>query len=116
MTRRLVRLQIDVLSGSLDLPGGAVEETMATIIGGIFGNIAQAKQALEDLLQYGFQRQDLNIFHVNPPGQHDTFPVGGDQDADPQAEDSHVDAAKGAVVGAAIGVGRRLDLRHLLQQ
>ena len=77
---------------------------MATIIGGLFGNIAQAEQALEDLLQHGFHRHDLSLFHVNAPGQHDTFPVGGDQDADPQAEDSHVDAVKGAAAGAAIGV------------
>lgn len=77
---------------------------MAIIVGGIFGNITQAEEAQEDLLQHGFHRHDLSLFHVNAPGQHDTFPVGGDQDADPQAQDSHVDATKGAVVGAAMGV------------
>jgi hypothetical protein len=77
---------------------------MTIVVGGIFANITQAEQALEDFLQHGFHRHDLSLFHVNSPGQHDTYPVGGDQDADPQARDSHKDATKGAAAGAAIGL------------
>ena len=43
---------------------------------------------------------DICIFHNNPPGQHDAYPVGGDEDEDPGAE-----GAENSSVGTALAAG-----------
>ena len=43
---------------------------------------------------------DICIFHNNPPGQHDAYPVGGDEDEDPGAE-----GAENSAVGTAVAAG-----------
>ena len=46
---------------------------------------------------------DICIFHNNPPGQHDAFPVGGDENEDPGAEHADSSAAGMASAGALAG-------------
>lgn len=68
---------------------------MERVIAGRF----QAKDgadAVSALIAQYIDTADICIFHNNPPGQHDAFVVGGDEDEDPGAE-----GAKGAGKSAA---------------
>lgn len=47
---------------------------------------------------------DICIFHNNPPGQHDAYPGGGDEDHDPGAEGADRSAA-GTAVAAGLTAG-----------
>ncbi|MGZ3241428.1 MAG: hypothetical protein ACXWJK_14350, partial [Burkholderiaceae bacterium] len=42
-------------------------------------------------------------FYLNPAGQHDLFPIGGDRDKSPGAKESGHTMARGAVTGGIIG-------------
>jgi len=57
------------------------------------------------LLAAGVPHHCLASFHNNPPGQHGTFPIGGDEHADPEARGLGKRAATGAGIGAGIGAG-----------
>jgi len=76
---------------------------MATIVAGRFETAEQAEHTIQQLSQRGFRRDDTSSFFVNPPGQHDQFPIGGDQMADANASKAHVGAAAGAAAGTAVG-------------
>lgn len=80
---------------------------MAKIIAGLFETLAEAEKAEIALKNDAFEKSDVSVFALNPPGQHALYPIGGDQDADPGASEAHAGAALGAVVGAsaALGVG-----------
>lgn len=77
---------------------------MKTIITGNFQQQGEAQQALSDLAGAGFAADQTTKFFVNPPGQHDLFPIGGDEDESPGTEDAAGGSASGAAVGGAIGV------------
>lgn len=77
---------------------------MATIIAGRFEQQAAADDAVEELVRSGFSRERISCFFVNPAGQHDTFPIGGDRALSPGAKESNKGVALGAAAGAAIGV------------
>jgi hypothetical protein len=47
--------------------------------------------------------KDVCSFANNPPGQHDTLSMGGDEDEDPGATHADSDAGKGAAVGLGTG-------------
>lgn len=74
---------------------------MTTLIAGRFSQQTQAETATEELLRSGFSARDMSLFYVNPQGQHDTYPVGGDED---ESEGTH-EASTGAMQGVAGGVG-----------
>ncbi len=74
---------------------------MSTIVAGRFETAEDADRVVQALLASGFMRSDAAKFFVNPPGQHDQFPVGGDQLADANASKAHAGAAAGTAVGAA---------------
>lgn len=76
---------------------------MTTIIAGMFDTIEKAKGAMEKLLNDQFGEKDVCSFANNPPGQHATFPIGGDEDEDPGATHADADAGKGAAVGLGTG-------------
>jgi hypothetical protein len=77
---------------------------MATIIAGRFEQQAQVQDVIGALQNAGFPEDQISSFYVNPPGQHDTYQIGGDRDKSPGAEDSSKGAATGGAVGAAIGI------------
>lgn len=81
---------------------------MSTIIAGRFESQEQGQTALEALQSAGFKRDALAIFYVNPAGQHDTYPIGGDSDESAGAHDAGKTAAvgggAGALAGAAVGM------------
>jgi hypothetical protein len=78
---------------------------MTPIIAGRFEQEAQAERAAETLRDRGFAIEDVTVFYLNPPGQHATFPVGGDRDKSHGATHAHSGALKGAAIGGAVGLG-----------
>ena len=76
---------------------------MAKIIAGGFDVYSKTQAALQRLRESGVPEEFICEFRVNPPGEHDQTPIGGDRDESPGAK--HVDegAGKGVAVGAAIG-------------
>jgi len=76
---------------------------MERIIAGRFQTKQDADAAAALIAQY-IDTADICIFHNNPPGQHDAFAVGGDEDEDPGAEGADKSAASTAVAaGLAAG-------------
>ena len=75
---------------------------MERIIAGRFPTKGEADSAAALLASY-VKTADICIFHNNPPGQHDTFPVGGDEDEDPGARKADSSAAGTAGAGALAG-------------
>lgn len=76
---------------------------MATIIAGMFETLAKANLAVEELHRERFNSEDVSVFHINAPGQHATYPIGGDVDEDRGAREGDKTAVKGAAAGAAVG-------------
>ena len=74
---------------------------MKTIIVGRYTQQDQAQSAARELMRAGFPPRETTLFYFNPQGQHDIFPVGGDED---ESEGTH-EASSGAVRGAVGGVG-----------
>jgi len=77
---------------------------MATIIAGGFDVVTQADAAVERLRQAGVRTEDLCTFRVNPAGEHDRLPGGGDHRASAGAKDAGRNAGKGGAIGAAAGL------------
>lgn len=78
---------------------------MTPIIAGRFEQESLAEQAIAALRERGFAADDVTRFYLNPPGQHGTFPIGGDRDESHGATGADRGALKGAAVGGAIGLG-----------
>lgn len=76
---------------------------MRTIVAGRFGQQAEVQEAIAQLLGAGFSQDQISSFYVNPAGQHDRYPVGGDRDKSPGAEQSSAGTAAGAATGGSIG-------------
>lgn len=76
---------------------------MTTIIAGRFQEQSEATYAVEELLRAGFDREHLCYFFCNPAGQHDAYPIGGDENMSPGAKDSGKGVAAGAAAGAVVG-------------
>lgn len=77
---------------------------MATIIAGRVQTQQRAQDLMEQLQARGIAASDMQAFYVNPPGQHDLHPIGGDMDADSGTQDSGVGQAAGVAAGAAAGL------------
>lgn len=76
---------------------------MTTIIAGRFAQQDDVQKAIIALENAGAPAAQITSFYVNPPGQHDLYPVGGDRDESPGAEDSDKGTAAGLGVGGVIG-------------
>ena len=77
---------------------------MSTIIAGRFQQQLQIEHTIEELVRAGFARDRISAFYVNPPGQHDAYPIGGDHAVSAGAHESDKGVAMGAVAGAAVGL------------
>lgn len=75
-----------------------------TIIAGHVDDQVQADEIVEALLRAGFKRECVSSFFVNPPGQHNTYPIGGDHDCSAGAQETPKTVTEGAAAGAAIGL------------
>src|SRR5512134_2507185 len=76
---------------------------MATIIAGGFDAYSKTQEALARLRAAGIADEFVCEFRVNPPGEHDQTPIGGDRMESPGAKHADEGAGKGAGVGAVIG-------------
>ncbi len=76
---------------------------MTTIIAGGFDVYSKTQAALQRLREAGVAEDNLCEFRVNPAGEHDQTPIGGDRDESPGAEHAEGGAVKGAALGAALG-------------
>ena len=75
---------------------------MERIIAGRFETKGIADAAAAVLRNY-VGAADICIFHNNPPGAHDAYPIGGDEEEDPGAEGAENSAAGTAVAGGLAG-------------
>lgn len=76
---------------------------MTTIIAGRFQTQPEVDDVIDELLRAGFARERIVSFFVNPAGQHDAYPIGGDHALSPGAKESGKGVATGAAAGAAVG-------------
>ena len=81
---------------------------MTHIITGRLQQQDQVQQAIAQLVGLGFPRKHITSFYLNPPGQHDLYPIGGDRDESPGSQEASTGAvggaATGGVIGAAVGM------------
>lgn len=70
---------------------------MAIIIAASVQLQTEAQEAVSQLIQAGFAPEKVTSFFVNPPGQHATYPIGGDRYQSPGVTDKPGKSAK--VVG-----------------
>ena len=77
---------------------------MATIIAGRVETQQRADDLMAHLQSKGLSAGDMQAFYVNPPGQHGTYPIGGDVDADTGMKETSVGQASGIAAGAAAGL------------
>jgi hypothetical protein len=77
---------------------------MASILSGQFDDFEGARAVVEELLTLGMAEEDIDTYALNAPGQHDLFPIGGDEDADRSARGGEHGAVKGAALGGAAGL------------
>src|SRR5690606_9773444 len=76
---------------------------MALIIAARFATFDAANHAAQRLIETGVHEDSLHVFYVNPPGAHDTYPVGGDQALDPGTQGAPRKAWGTAALLGAIG-------------
>ncbi|VVE54918.1 hypothetical protein PCA20602_04977 [Pandoraea capi] len=77
---------------------------MAMIVAGRFTTFDQANLVASRLYDRSFRPSDVSVFFLNPTGQHATFPVGGDVNADAAARPAGKGAAQGVIAGGAFGL------------
>lgn len=77
---------------------------MTMIIAGGFDAYSKTQAAIGRLRAAGVSEENLCEFRVNPPGEHDQTPIGGDRHASPGAKHAGAGATTGAAIGAALGV------------
>lgn len=77
---------------------------MATIIAGRVETQQRADDLMAKLQSQGVGAGDMQAFYVNPPGQHGTYPIGGDVYADTGMQETSVGQASGIAAGAAAGL------------
>lgn len=76
---------------------------MSHIIAARFEDQDQGERAVVALREAGFSPEGISLFYVNPHGQHDIYPIGGDEKASPGSRDSGKGAVAGGGLGAAVG-------------
>jgi hypothetical protein len=81
---------------------------MTHIIAGGLQQQEQVQEIIDELQRAAFSENDITSFYLNPPGQHDLLPLGGDRENSPGTKDSGtgsaVGIAGGGIVGAVVGL------------
>jgi hypothetical protein len=80
------------------------QDELGDIVVGQFDDFATAQAARGDLRAAGVPESDTEIFQLNAPGQHDQYPIGGDEHTDEGARDGASGAGAGAALGGAVGL------------
>jgi hypothetical protein len=76
---------------------------MTTIIAGGFDVYSKTQAALQRLRDAGIAEDNICEFRVNPAGEHDQTPIGGDRMESPGAKHAEEGAGKGVGIGAVAG-------------
>lgn len=76
---------------------------MTTIIAGYLPLQQDVEHAREALIDEGFASERISSFYVNPAGQHDLYPLGGDREKSPGAKETPEGVTTGLSAGGAIG-------------
>lgn len=76
---------------------------MSNIIAGRFDQQAMVEEARAEFLRAGFAEEQVTSFYVNPPGQHDLTPIGGDEVESHGAGHSRHGIGRGGLTGGAVG-------------
>ncbi len=76
---------------------------MSRIIAGRFEQQSQVQDVIAEMIRNGFSPEQISSFYVNPPGQHNQHPVGGDRDKSPGAKESPAGTAAGMAAGGTVG-------------
>jgi len=76
---------------------------MTCIVAGVFDDEGKATSVAHELRRAGFEAAELDQFALNPADRHHALPLGGDEDADPEAAGGDSGAVKGAAIGSAVG-------------
>lgn len=87
---------------------------MTTIIAGGFDVYSKTQAALQRLRAAGIADENLCEFRINPAGEHDQTPIGGDHHKSLGAKDAEGGATKGAAIGAVIGTAAGIVAAPLL--
>jgi uncharacterized protein (TIGR02271 family) len=77
---------------------------MARTINGLFDNRIQARDAVQDLLEAGFTRDDISVMSKNLEGQPEAKVDYIEEDGHEQVEDMAKGAGTGAAIGGAAGL------------
>ena len=77
---------------------------MSRIVAGRFDRSTDADATLAELQRAGFRSGEYESFYVPPPGQHGSFPLGGDAHSDAGSKKAGWGAVLGALIGAAVGL------------
>ncbi|QJD60263.1 hypothetical protein HG264_15935 [Pseudomonas sp. gcc21] len=81
---------------------------MSTIIAARFEDQDHGEKVVAALRDAGFSPEGISLFYVNPHGQHDIYPIGGDENTSPGARESGKGALAGGGVGAVVGAAAGL--------
>lgn len=76
---------------------------MSLIIAARFTTFDAANAAAQRLMQAGVNEESMHVFYVNPPGAHDSYPVGGDHAMDPDTKGAPRKAVGVATLLGAVG-------------
>jgi hypothetical protein len=76
---------------------------MQTIIAGRFEQQSDSDHAVRELIRAGYESRHISSFYLNPPGRHDIYPIGGDENSDSGAKQAPAGLAAGTVAGGTIG-------------
>lgn len=74
------------------------------IVVGQYDDFATAEAARAELRASGVRDGDTEIYQLNAPGQHDRYPIGGDEDVDRGARGGAEGAGAGAAIGGVVGL------------
>lgn len=76
---------------------------MTHIIAGRLQQQEQVQDVIDALKRVAFVESGMTSFFLNPPGQHDLLPLGGDREESPGAKESGAGGAVGIAGGGAVG-------------
>lgn len=76
---------------------------MTNIVAAQFDDFNVVDAALSSLSDGGFGPTSVDTYFLNAAGQHARYPIGGDQDVDPEAHGAERGALAGAALGGAAG-------------
>jgi hypothetical protein len=76
---------------------------MTRIIAGRYEQQSHAQNAIDEILRAGFSEDQVSSFFLTPAGQHGTYPLGGDHDKSPGAENTAPGRTAGMATGGAVG-------------